>query len=132
MSNHPFADKLYKWMQDTTQPLWILGYDDWEQIYNIDGVYWSQVIAVHVGDNPPTVKRIPAKTLICGITIRDLAVECELTPFVEFYIPHVIKGYEMISDASNNYSLMQTLATKGILYRTPEEAKKASEVLFDI
>lgn len=132
MSNHPFADKLYKWMQDTTQPLWILGYDDWEQIYNIDGVYWSQVIAVHVGDTPPTVKRIPAKTLICGITIRDLAVECELTPFVEFYIPHVHMGYEIISDASNNYSLMQTLATKGILYKTPEEAMKASEVLFDI
>lgn len=132
MSNHPFADKLYKWMQDTTQPLWILGYADWERIYNIDCVYWSKVIAIHVGDTPPPVKQIPARTFICGITIRDLAVECELTPFVEFYIPHVITGYEMISDASNNYSLMQTLATKGILYKTPEEAMKASEVLFDI
>lgn len=132
MSNHPFADKLYKWMQDTTQPLWILGYDDWEQIYNIDGVYWSKVIAVHVGDTPPTVKQIPAKTLICGITIQNLTIECKLTPFVKFYIPHVHMGYEIISDASKNYSLMQTLATKGILYKTPEEAMKASEVLFDI
>ena len=132
MSNHPFADKLYKWMQDTTQHLWILGYDGWERIYDIDGVYWSQVIAVHVGDTPPTVKQIPAKTLICGITARDLAVECELTPFVEFYIPHMITGYEVISDAASNYNWMKTLVEKGILYRTPEEAKKASEVLFDI
>lgn len=132
MANHPFADKLYKWMQDTTQPLWILAYDDWEQIYNIDGVYWSKVIAIHVGDTPPPVKQTPARTLICGITARDFAVECEFTPFVEFYIPHVHLGYEMISDASTNYDLMKTLAKKGILYRTPEEAKKASEVLFDI